>query len=228
MQVSSSPQSGVYPVSFFKGNVFAAFSGRRYPRAQFDQFLQKAGISPAALIRPKQVHGCGIILHNSPAGVEKEADAIMTNVPGPALGIITADCIPAFFWDPVKRAAALTHAGWRGLQAGILEKTVLKMRGSFGSDPGNIQTVFGPFIRACCYEVSREFSEFFPGFYKPVSAEKGKMDLAAAARAALLKEGIVTSNLHDTGICTSCRHEDFFSARRGDAEERILSVIQIR
>ncbi len=230
MQATSRNNSGVYPVSFFTGNVFAAFSGRQYLRARFDEFLTSAGLPPDALTRPKQVHGSEIILLDCAQTLAsgREADGILTAIPGTVLGILTADCIPAFFWDPVNKAAALAHAGWRGLKAGILEKMILRMKESFHSSPENIQIAFGPFIRACCYEVSKEFAEYFPLFYRPLTAEKGRMDLAGAARQRMIEAGVPPQNLQDSGICTSCSHESFFSARRGDADERILSVIQIR
>ena len=156
------------------------------------------------------------------------ADAIITNIPGPVLGILTADCVPAFFWDPVKKAAGLAHAGWRGLTAGILEKMILKMLETFDSNPRDIQVAFGPFIRTCCYEVGKEFAEIFPRFYVSSSPEKGRMDLAAAGRERIFKEGIRRENFQDLEICTLCRRDAFFSARAGDSDERILSLIQIR
>ena len=161
----SSRASAIYPLSFFRGNVFAAFSGREYPRAHFSRFLQDAGLDPQAFFRPKQVHGSAITVISSDMsfraqreispfknGISQplqgfemtcEVDAILTNVSGPVLGIITADCIPAFFWDPAAKAAGLAHAGWRGLKAGILEKMVLKMEESFDSKAENIQIFFG-------------------------------------------------------------------------------------
>ncbi len=226
----SRPPSGIYPVSFFQGNVFAAFSGREYSRDRFEEFLANAGLSPGALVRPKQVHGNEILWMDCPPNAEpgREADGIMTAASGAVLGILTADCIPAFFWDPVKKAAGLAHAGWKGLKAGILEKMIARMKTSFGSNPETIQIAFGPFIRACCYEVGREFSGYFPAHYRPDSPEKGHVDLASAARERLTGEGILPANLQDSGICTSCSQHAFFSARRGDASERILSVIHIR
>lgn len=231
MQVIDRPLPGVYPISFFTGNVFAGFSGRSYPRAHFPDFLQAAGLLPDALIRPKQVHGSEITIISRSAQkmpLDLEADGLLTHVPGPILGILTADCIPAFFWDPVQNIAGLAHAGWRGLKADILQKMVTAMQGSFNSKPEQIQVVLGPFIRRCCYEVGREFAGFFPAFYTPVSREKGWLDLSAAAKEKLAQAGILPSHSKDSGICTSCSNNAFFSARRGDAKERILSVIQIR
>jgi len=230
MQIISRPFSGIYPVSFFRGNVFAAFSGRQYDRSRFNDFLTKASFFPKALVRPKQVHGDEIMIIDCIQRPEpvRDADGLLTNIPGPVLGILTADCIPAFFWDPVQKATGLAHAGWRGLKAGILSKMILKMQKSFGSRPGDVQVVFGPAIRSCCYEVGRDFQEYFPGFYLPFSRDKGKMDLPGFARQEIIKGGIPSQNIFDTEICTSCQKDSFFSARRGDLDERILSVIQIR
>ncbi len=89
-----------------------------------------------------------------------EADAMVTDRPGLALGILTADCVPLLLADPVARVIGAAHAGWRGAQAGIVGNTVAAMRG-LGARPDNIVAALGPCIAQDSYEVS---SDFPPGF----------------------------------------------------------------
>ena len=229
MQVQSA-DPGVYVLEHFGPDVLAAFSGREFTAARRPEFLKRLGILPDSLRTVRQVHGSQIIGRGQYIQKDCEADGLATAEPGMALGIFTADCIPAFYWDPVRRAAGLAHAGWRGVQKGILEGMVAYMREHFQSKPRDLQIVFGPSIRACCYEVGPEFESHFPGFYQAPSApaDKGRMDLAAAARHKLLHAGVAASQVCDTEICTACRSTELFSARREQTPERILSVIQIR
>ena len=165
------------------------------------------------------------------AGAAQEADGLITEVPGIALGISTADCIPVFFWDPEYHAAGIAHTGWRGLKSGMITEMISWFRDYFRSQKKSLQVAFGPAIRRCCYEVGEEFRDFFPGFYfevdSPSKAKRGRMDLLAAARDQALAQGILAEHIFDAGICTSCQNDRFFSARREGTSERIFSVIQI-
>ncbi len=216
---------------FFDHQVIAASSEREFTRNHFDEFLRQIRIDPGTLRHPKQVHKDEIIVVNSaqPFNPSHEADGIMTDEPGVTIGILTADCIPAFFWDPVQRVAALAHAGWRGLYAEILPKMVRKMIQDFDSRPSTIQVGIGPCIRRCCYEVGDEFHGYFPKYFdKPDPKLKARVDLVAMAKDQLIGEGIILNQIHDSKLCTSCLQDRFFCARRDKSDERILSVLQIR
>lgn len=221
---------GIYSVQHFGPGVTAAFSGRAYDEPTALQFIADLGLTPAQYFKPKQVHGDEILIleKGSRFSPSMEADGVMTAEPGIVLGIKTADCIPAFFWDPVRRAAGLSHAGWRGLHKGILIKMLRLFKTKFNSKISDIQIAFGPAVGVCCYETGSEFSSYFPGFFKPKLNGKGMTDLIGAARAQLEKEGVPASHIQSVEICTACRSDDFYSARKGAASERILSVISIQ
>ena len=222
---------GVYPVSFSSRPVTAAFSGREFPAAKRNSFLNQIQIEPEKIQWVRQVHGAGIILADAenPIDPMPEADGLIVNSPGMALGILTADCVPVFFWDPMQEVAGLAHAGWRGLKAGIISKIVQRLRQEFESKPSTLQVALGPAIRSCCYEVGEEFKEFFPDFYiQSMVPGKGHVDLLGAAKAELTAAGVPAPLIWDSGICTSCQNARFFSARKEKTLERIASVIQLR
>lgn len=97
--------------------------------------------------------------------MDSDADAMVTDVPGVALGILTADCAPVLFYgqkDDGSPVIGAAHAGWRGALDGVLEKTVSAMVSS-GAQAGGIEAVIGPCIGASSYEVAPDFYDTFGG-----------------------------------------------------------------
>lgn len=84
------------------------------------------------------------------------ADAMVTNVPGIALGVLTADCGPVLFADTKNGIIGAAHAGWRGALTGVLENTVKAMR-ELGAETGSIRAAIGPCVGWNSYEVGPEF-----------------------------------------------------------------------
>jgi len=221
---------GVFTLDCFGPSVLAAFSGRQFGESKRELFLSELGITPEKFIRPKQVHGAAVLTVDpfTNPSIPFEADAIVTTEQGRAVGIITADCVPIFIYDPKTRSAGLVHAGWRGIHAGIIAKTLQSLQ-KLGVKSNSLQAAFGPAIRVCCYEVGSEFAGFFPRFYsKPAPGKvNGCMNLIAEATAQLIEAGLSPQNIFDSGFCTSCQNHSFFSARKEKTPERILSVIQL-
>lgn len=216
----------------FGDQVTAAYSDRQYDASKRPEFLEMLGLDPSKLFLVRQVHGENIVRvsadTSSTAGMM--ADGLITDTPGVALGILTADCVPVFFWDPVKRIAGIAHAGWRGAYHGIAPKMVSAFQQNFGSQVREIRAAFGPCIRQDSYEVDAEFETWFPGFYRPSAKQgKGHVDLAGFIRARLIEAGILPQNIEDCGHCTYQEQDHFYSYRReNQTRERILSVISMR
>ncbi len=141
-------------------------------------------------------------------------DALVTNVPGVTLAVFVADCVPVLIADPVKRAAAAIHSGWRGRVAKINENAVREMTEKYGSDPRTLIAAVGPCIGPCCYEVGADVYEAFgdPRFFTP-RGEKFLLDLPAAVKSSLAQAGIPPENVFLSGECTFCRSEIYFSHR---------------
>src|SRR5215212_847411 len=103
------------------------------------------------------------------------ADAMVTSVPGIALGVLAADCAPVLFADPEARIIGAAHGGWRGALAGIMEETVAAMT-ELGARPERIRAGIGPCIARPSYEVGPEFHAAFAAadpnngkFFKPAA-----------------------------------------------------------
>ena len=88
-------------------------------------------------------------------------DAIMTNLPGVPLMLCIADCVPVIVYDPVKRAVAVIHDGWRGTVQRLAAKTVFAMRLAYGSAPKDLLAYVGPSISRAHYEVSESTAMAF-------------------------------------------------------------------
>ncbi|MCX5704972.1 MAG: peptidoglycan editing factor PgeF [Candidatus Omnitrophica bacterium] len=200
-------------------------------------FLSGLGIDHRKLVCAKQVHGdsvrvasrkdsgCGALTYESAIA---DTDAFVTDKLNLPLAIFTADCLSIFIYDPETPAIGLAHAGWRSTHVRIVEKTIKLMQEKFGTHPHNLIVTFGPSIRICCYEVGKEFLDFFP---HEVTKSGGKyyLDLVRINKGELLESGVEKGNISDTNICTCCRNDRFFSFRKEGAScGRTMSVMMLR
>jgi YfiH family protein len=116
---------------------------------------------PWPLATLRQVHSDLIHVVQSPAQPAFTGDGLITNRPGIALAVMTADCLPVMLVDPKNRAVGVFHAGWRGTVKRVVEKGLGIMRHEYGSLPDYIDAVIGPGIGKCCYEVGDELKYEF-------------------------------------------------------------------
>jgi YfiH family protein len=173
---------------------------------------------PGAVLRIRQVHGARVAAawRGDPLPPQgTEADAAATDRPGVLLRVLVADCLPVFFLDPEGPSAALAHAGWRGLAAGVVEAAVgaLEKR---GSRPGRLFAAVGPSIGPCCYEVGEEVvAAVGQGGAAPRGPNgRPRVDLFGAVRARLRALGVPEAQIAPRPPCTSCRADVFHSHRR--------------
>lgn len=117
------------------------------------------GARDGFLATPHQVHSNDVLLVSEPwRGERPVADAVVTDVPGLALGVLTADCGPVLFADPGAGVVGAAHAGWKGATGGILENTIETME-RLGASRSAITASLGPTISQQNYEVGPEFVE---------------------------------------------------------------------
>ena len=150
------------------------------------------------LVGVHQVHGTTVV-DAAEAADDVEADGVTTTAAGVGCLVLCADCLPVALLGGDR--VAVLHAGWRGLDGGVLEAGVAALGG--GTD---LVAVLGPSAGACCYEVDGEVGERFglpPG--------PQLLDLKAAARERLAAAGV--DEVADVGGCTM-HDEAFFSHRR--------------
>ncbi len=198
--------------------------------------FEKFGISELDLVSPSQVHGGSVFVVTckdkgkgalSRESAIQDTDALITNVPGLPLGILTADCLAVFILDPEKRSIGLVHAGWKGIKQEIILRTVNKMSNVYGSKAGNLVVALGPSIKSCCYEVGEEFKDAFPDSVIQ-RHQKFYFDIIDAALRQLKSCDITPGNIYDSRICTSCMSSEFFSYRKDKLNAgRSLSLMEI-
>jgi len=163
-------------------------------------------------------------------------DSLVTNIPGIPLTAFFADCVPLFFFDPVKKAIGVAHAGWRGTWLKIGAKTVEALTRQYGSKPQDILAGIGPSIGPCCYVVGNEVADQFAsaGFTKYGCLKQNEnglfiLDLQRANQQILLEAGLREENIVIADICTKC-HKDIFFSHRGHEGKRgaMAAVIALK
>ncbi len=172
-----------------------------------------------------QVHGTQIVKLTEPASEIPTADAATTLTPGLVCCVMTADCMPLFLTDQLGSQVAVVHAGWRGMAAGIIEKTVAAMQVA----PAQLLAWAGPTISADHFEVGLEVRKELGGPDHAWSAgktdDKEHADLYRLAGARLAAVGV--ENYAHCNDCTYVNENDFFSHRRDGQSGRLASVIYI-
>ena len=145
-------------------------------------------------------------------------DGLVTNTPGLALVVFTADCTPVLLHDPVTGAVGAVHAGWKGTAQDIVGKAVDAMVSSFGADPGNVRAAIGPNIGQCCFQTDGDVPQALLETYGQAilpfirqEDEKYYVNLKAVNAYALQRRGV--THIEISQECTRCDTDRFWSAR---------------
>lgn len=189
------------------------------------------------LMTVHQVHSSAVhVVTDKLDGPRPDADAMVSNTPGVALGILTADCQPVLFADAGAGVVGAAHAGWKGALNGVLETTLDAME-ALGADRANISAVIGPSISQRAYEVGPEFLDAFltenpdnSRFFANGRGDKYQFDLPSFGLHRLRSAGVGQAEW--TGHCTYTDVTQFYSYRRSvhlkEADYgRLISVIRL-
>ena len=178
---------------------------------------QAFGVEEDTLSTLYQIHSADVLTIDAPLRERPKADAMVTRKKGLMLGILTADCTPVLFHDPIAKVIGAAHAGWKGAYGGIVQNTVAAMV-KLGADAANIRSFIGPTIQQKSYEVGAEFFDRFPpveqqALFIPSEREGHFMfDLPAYVRLKLIALGI--THIENQGLDTCSNEADYFSYRR--------------
>lgn len=211
------------------------------------RLLGSLGLRPEQVVRARQVHGGEVLVVDEPVASRPDFpqglldgeggyDGLVTDLPGLALAISTADCTPILIWDPVRRGVGAVHAGWPSTARRIGVKALAAMQSAFGTDPADCRVAIGPAIRGCCYEVDEPVARAMAGALAgweahaaPTRPGHWRLDLAGVNRTLLEAAGVPGAQIEDLGLCTACRTDLFFSHRAEKGKTgRMLSVIMRR
>src|SRR5262245_12089884 len=125
----------------------------------WDRALLDAGVL-LPVVTARQVHGTRVVAA-SLEGPPPEADGVATGARGLAVGVVTADCVPALLLARTRGVVAAVHVGWRGAAAGVLESALAYLHAAFGVEPREVEVALGPAIGPCCYRVGPEVQAAF-------------------------------------------------------------------
>jgi YfiH family protein len=222
--------SYIYSPQLEESGIFHGFVTR--PHAPFDDGLTEkaiAAFSFKSYVLMNQEHGDTV--HAIRQGERPEAGDGIVLLEKDVAGIIkTADCLPIILYSSSSHVAAVVHAGWKGTALGIARKAVQQMK-AVGVDPKHIGALIGPGIGPCCYQVQEDVAGIFrkAGFTSPViQTREGAifLDLKRANVQMLRDEGV--TDIHDVDLCTCCREDLFYSARRDKGRGRQINFVLIR
>lgn len=205
---------------------------------------QRDAVLPYPVIQGHQVHDCKVAVVDRPNMTREDLegyDAFVTNLPGVAIGVRTADCIPVLLYDPINRVVAAVHAGWKGTVLHISQKAIGLMSQRFGSSPADIRAALGPGIGPNSFQVGEEVAEHFKNADFPISeiwsfhgAGDGTpmsgghhIDLWKANQWLLEQAGVPKENIQVAGIDTFTTAAYFSARREGIQCGRIINAIKL-
>ena len=193
------------------------------------QFMELAGSDLSQMICCQQVHGdrvvvvdsayagCGSVRHEDALA---DADGLVTATPGLVLTTFYADCIPVFFFDPVRRVVALSHSGWKGTMDSITAKTLQVMHSRFNCQAADVMVYIGVGIDKCCFEIQADLADkvisAFPNDRDIIIMDQNRIrwDLKETIRRCAVDNGVAENMITVSPWCTSCHTESFYSFRK--------------
>lgn len=209
-------------------------------RENYRRFFAAVGVTGDYVAMLSQVHG-DTVRTVTTADMRRdvyeprigEGDGMITAIPGVALVIFMADCIPILLCDPVRRVIGAVHAGWRGTAAGVVSRAVEKMVAAYGCDPQEIRAAIGPGIGPDCFETNEDVPNAITAavslpalpFIKVKKNGKFSVDLKGINAKRLEMAGLDPANIDVSGECTACLGQRYWSHRKLGAERGSMAAV---
>lgn len=199
-------------------------------RAVAENRRRLAAFVPAAPRWLRQVHGTDVVVHRADAATAPPlADAAVTRERGVVCSVLVADCLPVLLADREGTVVGIAHAGWRGLAAGVLERTVAAL-GDLGAGADRIVAWLGPCIGPQAFEVGADVRAAFlatdagaGAHFVPDAPSKWRADLRGLARRRLAACGVRA--IAATDACTVSDSARFYSWRRDRGGGRMAALV---
>ena len=212
-------------------------------RENYRRLFQAVGVQGDRMAMSNQVHSdqirvvtAGDVKTDPYGKVGYEADGLVCDIPGVALVVFGADCLPVLLYDPVRRVVGAAHCGWRGTAVGLAGKMVERMKDIYGSDPRDILAAIGPGIGVCCFETHEDVPNAMMAACSSVARkyihiqENGKyaVDLKGINARRLEMAGVDPEHIAVSTDCTACHPEKYWSHRKvGNNRGSMAAVIQL-
>jgi YfiH family protein len=217
-------------------DVVVAFSGRGVPPPDeaaptaylARRFSHALGLDGTPIHWAHQVHGnAAAMVHETSRGGERNVghcDILATALPGAAVVVQSADCVPILLAAPPAVAAA--HAGWRGSAKNVAAAAVGALA-ELGAAPETLRAWIGPAIGPCCYEVGGDVAAQFAGDFVRAGCGGGfRLDLKRVNAAQLVAAGVREDSIAVHPACTKCGGLRWASYRRdGPKAGRMIALI---
>lgn len=215
--------------------------------ANYEKLAKALDIDYHKIVRPYQTH-TDVIKKVEKAKKEisifeeelTNVDGLLTNQNDIFLSLGYADCIPLFFYDPVKKVVGNVHSGWKGTLQKIGQKAVKKMVAEYGCHPKDIICCIGPSIRKCHFEVEEDVYQLFKDTFSHMEniIEKAKLvegkqkyyiDTVLINKMMLEEVGLQEENIVDSKLCTACYSHKMHSYRMsGKKAGRNTAIIGLK
>lgn len=174
----------------------------------------------------------------SDSSLETGFDGLITSQPGLMICTVEADCVPVYMLDPVKKAIAMVHSGWRGTVGEICAKAVLALQENYHTEPADLIVHIGPCICENCYEVGAELIDEFAktfgknaagSFFTPRDKDgiKYNLDMKKAIRYTLARFGVKQENITAENRCTFETEELCSWRRQRPVKTSMLTAIML-
>lgn len=191
------------------------------------RFIRSLSINEDQIAYTDQVHSANVEIVTK-AGIYAETDALITVRKNLFLVIQTADCFPLFVVDPGTNIIAAIHAGWRGALQGVIENTLKTMETKLNVNPDNLFVAVGPGLQQECFEIQSDVYDQIENKYLKIHSDETKrfLDLKNLIIDKLLQSGLNRKHIYDSGRCTKCEKESFYSFRRDKNKSgRMMGII---
>jgi len=230
--------------TLYWGDATTAITPANYEGLSPQKIITKKPFGPinstlqtTSLFFPRQTHGTTVLQYDEDMHTKNFTiigDAIVTNKPGCAIGVVTADCSPIVLCDQVNHVAAFIHASWKTSAAHILQKTVLSLCNNYGTKTKNLLVFFGPSARSCCYKIKNDLIEkldpIFYNSFNVLKLRKNKLylDLVSYNTNILVSLGVQKKNIcAANATCTICNLEYCSYRRENKSVLRQVSIIAL-
>ena len=201
---------------------------RHFEKSNRERYFRKIGIAPDHVVTANLAHGANVAkVSEGVAGTMiSDTDGLVTGTKNLFLSATSADCFLLYFYDPAKKAVGIAHGGWRGVLVGIVGNTVSAFEKNFHIDPKDLLVGVAPGIRECHFEIRPDHKKDFGAYAKHISLKNGKVfvNLSGIIIEQLRDAGILREHIEDSGICTHCETEKYFSYRRDKPEVPHLMI----
>ena len=212
---------------FRSDKIHAAFSLKTFTHNGNARKLLSSliNLDPNKIVSPQQVHSSEVKVVDTPGKIPF-TDAIISTSKSVVLSIQVADCIPLYLADPDNNVIGIVHAGWRGIEKGIVANSINKMI-TLGADNNRIIAYIGPSIQKCCFEIGPDVSKKFPiNFQINSSYDRSFLDLQKLTKNILINNSISYNNIISSNECTKCNSDKYFSYRNtGLKSGRMIGII---